>query len=97
MWINPVRTNHSFFSIQIRLQSHESTWRGSFDLARSRSHTDMGVSEGVSHSCVSITLATGWSAEETKALLGAWHGVLLTSKASWPKTEDTHQPSIARS
>ena len=32
----------------------------------------MGVSEGVSHSRVSIKMATGWSAEETKALLGAW-------------------------
>ena len=35
----------------------------------------MGVSEGVSHSCVSIynyKMATGWSTEETKALLGVW-------------------------
>ena len=47
------------------------------------------MSEGESHSRVSITMASGWSAEETKALLGA--GVLLMSKASWPETEDTHQ------
>ena len=90
MWINPVRTNHSFFSIQIRSRSHESTWRGSFDLARSRSHTDMGVS----HSRVSITMATGWSVEETKALLGAWGATDVQSQLARNRR---HTPAIDHS
>ena len=56
---------------------------------------DMGVSEGVSHSRASITIATGWSAEETKALFGAWGATDVQSQLAQKK--DTHQPSIARS
>ena len=52
------------------------------------------MSEGVSHSRVSITMATGWSAEETKALLGAWGATDVQSQLARNRR---HTPAIDRS
>ena len=49
------------------------------------------MSEGVSHSRVSITMATGWSAEETKALLGAWGATDVQSQLARNRR---HTPAI---
>ena len=50
------------------------------------------MSEGVSHSRVSITMASGWSAEETKALLGAWGATDVQSQlAQKQKTHTSHR------
>ena len=51
----------------------------------------MGVSEGVSHSRVSITMATGWSAEETKALLGAWGATDVQSQLARNRRHTSHR------
>ena len=48
----------------------------------------MGVSEGVSHSRMSITMATGWSAE---ALFGAWGATDVQSQLARNRR---HTPAI---
>ena len=52
------------------------------------------MSEGVSHSRASITIATGWSVEETKALFGAWGATDVQSQLARNRR---HTPAIDRS